>query len=84
MGGEVGVLGKDEQMLLTGRTKDCSALLSSPLPKIELNIDSRVWGFLCRVGMGSVLERRLLLGSVGNGHSNLALDPSLDMDIDLL
>lgn len=49
MEGEVGVLGKDEQMLLTGRTKDCSALLSSPLPKIELDIDSRVWGFLCRV-----------------------------------
>lgn len=34
--------------------------------------------------MGRVLERRLLLGSVGNGHSNLTLDPSLDMDIDLL
>lgn len=26
-GSEVGVLGRDEQMLLTGRTKNCSASL---------------------------------------------------------
>jgi len=49
MRGEVGVLGRDEQMLLTGRTKTCSALPSFPLPKIEFYIDSRLWGFLCRV-----------------------------------
>lgn len=48
MGGEVGVMGKDEQMLLIGRTKNSVALPSSPLFKIEFHIDSRGWGFLCR------------------------------------